>query len=501
MARIVAQGLARSRRATTLHFLPSSLGAFAKPVPSCFDGCMSVWRFIVVSVLALLGAATAMAAAPAGAGASPPAVVLLRLEGAVSPASADYVVRGLQDAQQRGAQAVVLELDTPGGLSDAMRDIVKAILGARVPVIGYVAPSGARAASAGTYILYACGIAAMAPATNIGAATPIALIGGNDAPPPRAPASGASSTEPAPASTEMRKATNDAVAYIRALAERRGRNADWAEQAVRAAVSISADQALKLHVIDLIAPDVSTLLADVDGRSVETAAGTQVLHTRGATVEAIEPDARNRFLAVIANPSVALILLLLGFGGLVMEGAHPGGIVPGVVGAICLLLALYALQLLPVNFAGLGLMLLGVVLIVSEAFVPAYGVLGIGGVISFVIGSVVLLRTSAPAYGLALPVVAGIAIAGAGAMAGIVWLALRSRGHPVVSGREQMIGATAEVVADFEGRGLVHLHGERWQAQCAVPLKRGQTVRVTGLRGLVLDVQPAPPAPPKEQMP
>jgi membrane-bound serine protease (ClpP class) len=300
--------------------------------------------------------------------------------------------------------------------------------------------------------------------------------------------------------TEMRKVTNDAVAYIRALAERRGRNADWAEKAVRDAVSVSADEALKLHVIDLVAPDIPTLLAKVDGRKVETAAGPQVLQTRGVGLETVTPGARSRFLGVIANPSVAYILLLLGLGGLVMEGMHPGGVLPGVVGAICLLLALYAFQLLPVNFAGLGLIVLGVILIVSEAFVPAYGVLGTGGVVSFVIGSVILMDTGVPGYGIALPVVVGIAIAAAAILVGIVWMAMRSHKRPVVSGREEMIGAIGEVVADFEeGRGAVHVHGERWQARSDVPLKRGQAVAVTAMHGLVLDVKPV--AVPKEATP
>jgi membrane-bound serine protease (ClpP class) len=291
--------------------------------------------------------------------------------------------------------------------------------------------------------------------------------------------------------TEMRKATNDAVAYIRALAERRGRNADWAENAVRDAVSIPAGEAVKLHVVDLVAPDVPALLAAVDSRSVETSSGTRVLRTRGAALETIAPGVRSRFLGVIANPSVAYILLLIGLGGLVMEGMHPGGVLPGVAGAICLLLARYAFQLLPVNSPGLGLILLGVILIVSEAFVPAYGVLGTGGVISFVIGSVILMHSGVPGFGIALPVVVGVAVAAAGILAGIVWMAMRSHRQRVVSGREEMAGAVGEVVADFQGRGFVHVHGERWQAQSTIPLQQGQRVTVTGMHGLVLDVRPA----------
>ncbi|MDE2497045.1 MAG: nodulation protein NfeD, partial [Xanthomonadaceae bacterium] len=359
-----------------------------------------------------------------------------------------------------------------------------------VPVIGYVAPSGARAASAGTYIMYACHVAAMAPATNIGAATPVSLTGGGSLPLPAASSSGKPASAPAE-STEMRKVTNDAVAYIRALAERRGRNADWADKAVRDAASVSANEALQLHVIDLVAPDIPTLLSDVDGRSVQTAAGTRVLHTRGAAIETLAPGVRSQFLGVIADPSVAYILLLIGLGGLVLEGMHPGGVLPGVVGAICLLLALYAFQLLPTHYAGLGLILLGVILIVSEAFVPAYGVLGTGGVISFVIGSVILMHTGEPGFGIALPVVVGVAAAAAGVLVGIVWMAVRSHRQRVVSGREEMVGAVGEVVADFDGRGVVHVHGERWQADSTGPVLRGQRVRVTGIHGLVLEVRPA----------
>ena len=449
---------------------------------------MKTWRSILWGLVALLATAAVFAAAPPTSVASPVAVVL-RVDGAISPASADYVVHGVARAKAMHAAAIVLELDTPGGLSSSMRDIVKAILASDVPVIGYVAPSGARAASAGTYIMYACHVAAMAPATNIGAATPVSITGGGSLPLPAASSSGKPAST-ADESTELRKVTNDAVAYIQSLAERRGRNAKWAEQAVRSAVSVSAEQALQLHVVDLIAPDIPALLAEVDGRSVQTPAGTVVLHTRGARIENIAPGVRSQFLGVIADPSVAYILLLIGLGGLVMEGMHPGGVLPGVVGAICLLLALYAFQLLPVNYAGLGLILLGVILIVSEAFVPAYGVLGTGGVISFVIGSVILMHTGVPGYGIAAPVVAGIAVAAAGVLAGIVWMAMRSHGQRVVSGREQMLGAVAEVVDDFDGRGMVHVHGERWQAQSTGPLRRGQRVTVTGIHGLVLDVQP-----------
>jgi membrane-bound serine protease (ClpP class) len=452
---------------------------------------MRAWRHGWFRWFTRLLLACGLCALGASAWSATPNAVVLRIDGAISPASADYVVRGIEQANQQQADAVVLEIDTPGGLADSMRDIIKAILASRVPVVGYVSPPGARAASAGTYILYASHVAAMAPATNIGAATPISLIGRATRPMPGA--SGEQAAQAPAEDTAMRKATNDAVAYIRALAEQRGRNADWAENAVREAVSVSSEEALKLKVIDLTAPDVSSLLAAVDGRSVQTAAGRLTLRTSGATLQAIEPDWRSQFLAVIANPSVAY-LLLVGLAGLVIEGTHPGVVLPGVVGAICLLLALYALQMLPVHFAGLGLILLGVILIASELFLPTYGVLGIGGVISFVIGSVVLMRSDMPGYGLALPTVVGMAIAASGVLAGIVWMALRSRRHPVVSGREQMIGAVGRVVADFDRQGFVHVHGEQWQAVTGTPLTRGQRVAVTGMQGLVLRVRPATPS-------
>lgn len=440
----------------------------------------------------LLWVALLLAPLAPGQGMAAGFALRLRIDGAISPASADYVERGLARAAEQHAAVVVLELDTPGGLDKSMRAIIKAILAAPVPVVGYVAPSGSRAASAGTYILYACQVAAMAPATNLGAATPVQLgLPGQPEPtsPDRKPAS------PAAGDTEARKTLNDAVAYIRALAERRGRNADWAEQAVRQAVSVSAEQALKLHVIDLVAADPAQLLAAIDGRRVATAAGEVMLHTRGVALKTLEPDWRSRFLAVIADPSIAYLLLLIGLGGLLFEGYSPGAILPGVVGAICLLLALYAFQMLPVNYVGLALIVLGVALIVAETVVPAYGSLGGGGVAAFVIGSVILMNRSESGYGVSLPLLTGISIAAALILVGIVWMALRAQRRPVVSGREQMLGSRGVAVGDFERRGTVHVHGERWQALTAQPLHNGQAVEVTGIDGLVLSVKPAPAVP------
>ena len=461
----------------------------------CCDGRMvkhaiAPWLFAVLASMLAVSAAAAQDGQPSQA---TPRVLRLSLDGPVSPASASYIERGIRRAADQHMQAVLLEMDTPGGLDTSMRSIIKAILGSSVPVIGYVAPSGSRAASAGTYILYACHVSAMAPATNLGAATPIQLLnpGKPDGKPD--PAS-ASSAPPGAGSAETRKAVNDAVAYIRSLAEQRGRNADWAEQAVRNAASLSARQALARHVIDLVEPDAAALLAAVDGRKVSLASGSQLLHTAGARVDTWLPDWRIRFLGTIANPSIAYLLLLIGIFGLLLEGYHPGAVLPGVVGAICLLLALYAFQLLPVNFAGLLLMALGVVLIISEAFVPAYGSLGIGGIISFVIGSVVLMDTGVPGFGLPMSLILTVALVAALLVVGIVWMAWRSQRQPQASGAEEIVGMVGEVVADFVGKGTVHVHGERWQARSKVPMRAGDAVRVTAINGLVLDVALVPRA-------
>lgn len=412
--------------------------------------------------------------------------VLLHVDGAISPATADYVERGI--AKSVDAPVIILQMDTPGGLDKSMRGVIKAILTSPVPVVGFVAPSGSRAASAGTYILYATHVAAMAPGTNLGAATPVSLI----SPPSPARDSGDDDDGAAPDDAGSRKAIQDAVAYIRSLAEQRGRNADWAESAVRDAVSASAQQALAEGVIDLIATDVGDLLSKIDGREVVTATGPRTLHTAGLDVELMESDWHSRLLAVIADPAIAYLLLLIGLGGLLFEGYSPGAIVPGVVGAISLLLALYALQVLPVNYVGLALIGLGILLLVAETMVPAYGTLGLGGVVAFVFGSVILVDTDMADYGLPVPLLIGISLVGVLVLAGIIWMALRSTRQPVVSGSAQLVGARGFALEGFERRGQVHILGERWQAVSSTPLRADQAIVVEAVDGLLLHVRAWP---------
>ncbi|WP_213763057.1 nodulation protein NfeD [Caballeronia sp. dw_19] len=435
------------------------------------------------------------------AAAASPVVVVIPLNGAVGPASADFVVRALARAAEERAQLAVLEIDTPGGLDQSMRSIIKAILASPVPIAAFIAPGGARAASAGTYIVYASHIAAMAPGTNLGAATPIRIgAGGSTEPEPgqaKTDAGASASAGMNAASTETTKQVQDAAAYIRGLAQLRGRNVQWAERAVREAVSLSASEALAQNVIDLNASDVPDLLAKLNGRHVHTITGDHVLATSGAVVMTIQPDWRSRFLATITDPSVALILITIGMYGLFFEFANPGLALPGVAGAISLMLGLFALQLLPVDFAGLGLILLGIAFLIAEIFLPTFGTLGFGGIVAFAMGALMLFRTDAPGYGIPVALVAGLTIATALFVFVVSSIALRARRRPVVSGAEAMLGSIGEMLEDVapSDSGWARVHGERWRVSChescheaPALLARGERVRVLGRHGLMLSV-------------
>ncbi|MGY4289513.1 membrane-bound serine protease (ClpP class) [Bradyrhizobium sp. LM2.7] len=416
------------------------------------------------------------------------------IDGAIGPASASYVKEALVKAGERHAEIVILRMNTPGGLNSSMREIIADVLGSSVPVVGYVAPAGAHAASAGTYILYATHIAAMAPGTNIGAATPVQIGGPLPGLPSGTPDKDNKDKKDEPKDAMTAKATNDAVAFIRSLAELRGRNADWAEKAVREAATLSANGALEAHAIDLVARDPAELLRQIDGRVVEVAGGrVQRLATQNAMIEAVDPGWISRFLAVITDPNVAFILLMVGIYGLIFEFMSPGAVAPGVVGTICLLLGLYALNLLPINYAGLGLMLVGIALLAIEAFNPTV-VIGLGGVVAFVLGAVMLVRIEAPGYRLSWWVIALAAAMFIGLLLVVLSALRRARKGPARVGALAMPGLIAEVIDWNENEGHVFTHGERWQARGADTFKPGERVEVANIAGLTLVVRRPNPA-------
>lgn len=432
-------------------------------------------------IVALLALLVALAGLPAKAAAA--LVHVIPVEGPIGPATSDLVGRSIDQAAAAGADVVVLRMDTPGGLDTSMRIIIRSIIEAPMPVVAYVAPSGARAASAGTFILYAAHVAAMAPGTNLGAATPVPVGGGGF------PGGGGGEDEGERPAGET-KAVEDAAAYIRSLAEMRGRDPEFAEQAVREARSLTYREALDAGVIDLVARDLSRLLAEIDGREVELERGVVAIASADPVVVTIEPDWRYQLLAIITNPNVAAILMLIGVYGIIFEFYSPGLVGPGLIGAICLLLGLYAFQVLPVSYAGLALLILGMALIVAEAFVPSFGILGISGVAAFTAGAILLMDTDVPGFGISPWLIGAFA-----ASTGIVFvtalgMVLRGRGRPVVTGAEAVATGHGEVVSWRGEEGKVRLAGEIWHARGAADLAPGTRVAVKSRDGLTLTVEP-----------
>ena len=429
--------------------------------------------------------------------AAPQRAIILEINEAIGPAIADYIVRELRTAAGSETGLIVLRMDTPGGLDTSMREIISAILASPVPVATYVAPNGARAASAGTYIAYASAVVGMAPGTNIGAATPVQLgvspfvPGGK----PEQPSGQKNGQEKGPvgepADTESRKAINDAVAYIRSLADLNGRNADWATEAVRTSVSIPASEALKLHVIDVIADDAPDLLRKIDGRTANVAGKPERLETASLQIVTVAPDWRTKLLAIATNPNIALILMLIGIYGLLFEFLNPGAVAPGLIGAISLLVALYALHLLPINYAGAALLLLGIGLMIAEAHIGAFGVIGVGGIIAFVIGAIMMFPPGAPGFELSPVVIAGVVVVTASFFMLVLSMLFRSRKRLVITGREALLGAEGDAVAWQGADGRVLIRGEIWRARAARPLQPGTRVKVIDRDGLVLVVESA----------
>ncbi len=433
--------------------------------------------------------------------------VLLDMDGAIGVATAEYIIGGIEEAEERGAELVIIRMDTPGGLVNSMRDIITAILGSDVPVVTYVSPEGARADSAGTYILLASHIAAMAPTTHLGAATPVSLGGDDfgddeDADDDKESESESESDEqkdaPAPGSAMERKVMNDAIAYIRGLAEKHGRNADWAERAVTEAATLTATEALEENVIDLIAVNQAELFQKINGREVEVNNRTVTLETEALVVDRIEQSWRIKFLSIIASPEILLLLIMVGIYGLMFEGYNPGAIVPGVVGVICLLLAAYALQVLPVNYAGLALIIVGIALIVAEAFVPSFGALGLGGIAAFIFGAIMMFDSDIPGFGISIAFVVSLAVVAGLFLMWLVSYLVKLRQRGAVSGKASILGGTGSAMESFTGEGKVWLEGEAWAAVSKVAIEKDQEVVVTAMDGLTLEVEPASAADPSD---
>jgi membrane-bound serine protease (ClpP class) len=466
---------------------------YSPPTKGSGPWAVGLWRWCAIHLL--VAVIFAMPALPAKAATQ--RAIVLEISDAIGPAIADYIVGELRAADTAQTGLIVLRTNTPGGLDSSMREIISAILASPVPVATYVAPNGARAASAGTYIAYASAVVGMAPGTNIGAATPVQLgvspffPGGKPAQPSPEKNGEEKGTVGEPTDTESRKAINDAVAYIRSLAELNGRNADWAAEAVRTAVSIPASEALKLHVIDVIADDVPDLLRKIDGRAATVAGKPERLATARLEVLTVAPDWRTELLAIATNPNVALILMLIGIYGLLFEFLNPGAVAPGLIGAISLFVALYALHLLPINYAGAALVLLGIGLMVAEAHIGAFGVIGVGGIIAFVIGAIMMFPSGTPGFELSPAVIAATVIVTATLLLLVLSMLLRSRKRLVITGKEALLGAEGEAVAWQGEDGRVRIRGEIWRARAAKPLQPGTRVKVVDRDGLILVVESA----------
>ena len=451
--------------------------------------------FMRATILAMMLAAAGFGAQARAEGTA----IVVDLEGALGVATAEFIIDGIDKANDTGARLVIIRMDTPGGLDAPMREIIQTILASDVPVVTYVSPGGARADSAGTYILLASHVAAMAPTTHLGAATPVSMIGGDDFSPggPEEPAAGQDAEtdeEPAasgdPQTAMERKVLNDAISYIRGLAEAHGRNADWAEEAVRSAATLTAREALEQNVIDLIADNRGELLTAIDGMEVQVNNQPFVIDSSNLTIEEIEPNLRQKILKTIASPEIAILLLIVVLYGLLFEGYNPGAILPGVAGVICLLLAAYALQVLPVNYAGLALIIVGVILIIAEAFVPSFGALGLGGITAIIFGSIMMFDSGIPGFDISITFVIGMALVAGAFLFWLVSYLVRLRRRGAVSGRESIVGGIGVATESFTGEGHIWLESETWAARSTVPIEKDQKVRVRAMDGLVLDVEP-----------
>ena len=418
------------------------------------------------------------------------AVWVIGIDGAIGPASSDFLSRSFEKARISDARLIIIEMNTPGGLDASMRDIIKLILASEIPVATYVSPSGSRAASAGTYILYASHIAAMAPATNIGAATPVQIDAPTMPSPPVPSAGEEEEDDQADKSTAMeRKMVNDAAAYIRGLADMHGRNADWAEDAVREASSLSSAEALDMNVIDIVADDITDLMAQIEGMSVVLNGNEMVIMIEDSVIHEEKPDWRTELLTILTNPNLVMILGMIGIYGIILEFYNPGSLVPGIIGVICLIMAAYALQMLPVNYAGLTLMLIGIVLIIAEAMVPSFGILGFGGIVAFLMGGLMLFDTDSGAFQIGWPVLGATVFVMAIMIIVTIRLALKMRKQSVTTGIDVLIGREGEVLIDFKQKGQVRIGGEIWAARSTVDVKQGDSVRVLAVDGLMLEVE------------